>query len=141
MEHVYGIGEWILGCCRTVTIQFFTMHHVQAADPKKATPAPAAAAEAAQTAKAKEEPKPAAKSSEAAADNKPPAVASQTGDDTASVPKKLEKRNSIQLFFKILVRRSFTLSNPCTLQCSLISTRWQQRLSKSCELLCTVRLQ
>lgn len=89
------------------------MHHVQAADPKKATPAPAAAAaEAAQTAKAKEEPKPAAKSSEAAADNKPPAVASQTGDDAASVPKKLEKRNSIQLFFKILVRRSFTLSNP-----------------------------
>ncbi|XP_070695489.1 breast carcinoma-amplified sequence 1 isoform X7 [Pempheris klunzingeri] len=69
-----------------------------AADPKKATPAPAAAAEAA---KAKEEPKGAPKSSEAVVDSKPAAVASQAGDDAASVPKKLEKRNSIQLFFKI----------------------------------------
>ncbi|XP_067449285.1 breast carcinoma-amplified sequence 1 isoform X2 [Thunnus thynnus] len=73
-----------------------------AAEPKKATPAPAAAAEGAQTVKAKEEPKGAAKSSEAAADNKPASVASQAGDDAANVPKKLEKRNSIQLFFKAL---------------------------------------
>ncbi|XP_051281181.1 breast carcinoma-amplified sequence 1 isoform X2 [Dicentrarchus labrax] len=73
-----------------------------AADPKKAAPAPAAAAEAAQTVKAKEEPKAAAKSSEAVVDSKPATVASQAGDDAANVPKKLEKRNSIQLFFKIL---------------------------------------
>ncbi|XP_019129480.2 breast carcinoma-amplified sequence 1 isoform X4 [Larimichthys crocea] len=72
-----------------------------AADPKKATPAPAAAGEAAQAAKAKEEPKAAAKSSEAVVD-KPASAASQSGDDAANVPKKLEKRNSIQLFFKIL---------------------------------------
>ena len=78
----------------------------QAAEPKKATPAPAAAAEGAQTVKAKEEPKGAAKSSEAAADNKPASVASQAGDDAANVPKKLEKRNSIQLFFKALVRKT-----------------------------------
>lgn len=82
------------------------MHRFQAADPKKATPAPAAAAEPVQTVKTKEEPKPAAKSSEAVVDNKPAVVASQTGDDAANVPRKLEKRNSIQLFFKILVRRA-----------------------------------
>lgn len=93
----------------------------QAADPKKAAPAPAAAAEPVQTVKTKEEPKPAAKSSEAVVENKPAVVASQTGDDAANVPKKLEKRNSIQLFFKILVR---TVSLPCTLQCSFMSTRW-----------------
>ncbi|XP_029292416.1 breast carcinoma-amplified sequence 1 isoform X3 [Cottoperca gobio] len=69
-----------------------------AVDPKSATPAPAAAAE---TVKAKEEPKAAAKSSEAVVENKP-TVASQADDDAANVPKKLEKRNSIQLFFKIL---------------------------------------
>lgn len=80
--------------------------NVQAADPKKATSAPAAAAEPAQVAKAKEEPKAAAKSSEAVVDNKPVLVASQAADDGASVPKKLEKRNSIQLFFKTLVRRA-----------------------------------
>ncbi|XP_049437360.1 breast carcinoma-amplified sequence 1 isoform X8 [Epinephelus fuscoguttatus] len=69
-----------------------------AADPKKATPAPAAAAE---TAKPKEEPKAAAKSAEASVDNKPASVASQAADD-ASGPKKLEKRNSVQLLFKFL---------------------------------------
>lgn len=79
--------------------------HFQAAEPKKATPVPAAAAEAAQTVKAKEEPKAAAKSSEAVVDNKPASVASQAGDDAANVPRKLEKRNSIHLFFKNLVRR------------------------------------
>ncbi len=77
---------------------------MQAADPKKATPAPAAAAaEAAPTAKAKEEPKAAAKSSEPVVETKPASVASQA-DDSASVPRKLEKRDSIQLLFKFLVR-------------------------------------
>ncbi|XP_051281190.1 breast carcinoma-amplified sequence 1 isoform X11 [Dicentrarchus labrax] len=81
---------------------FLSFFKPKAADPKKAAPAPAAAAEAAQTVKAKEEPKAAAKSSEAVVDSKPATVASQAGDDAANVPKKLEKRNSIQLFFKIL---------------------------------------
>ncbi|XP_005918889.1 breast carcinoma-amplified sequence 1 isoform X1 [Haplochromis burtoni] len=76
-----------------------------AAEPKKVTPTPPAAAEAAQAVKAKEEPKVAAKSSEQAADNKPASVPSQAGDDAASVPKKLEKRNSIQLFFKNLTQK------------------------------------
>ncbi|XP_040049744.2 breast carcinoma-amplified sequence 1 isoform X4 [Gasterosteus aculeatus] len=70
-----------------------------AADPKKASPAPAAAPE---TVKAKEEPKAAAKSSEAVVDNKPASVASQAAGDAAKAPKKLEKRNSIHQFFKIL---------------------------------------
>ncbi|KAK2851876.1 hypothetical protein Q5P01_008152 [Channa striata] len=73
-----------------------------AAEPKKATSAPAAAAEAAQAGKPKEEPKTAAKSPEAVVDSKPATVASQAGDDAASVPRKLEKRNSIHLFFKNL---------------------------------------
>ncbi|XP_051805809.1 breast carcinoma-amplified sequence 1 isoform X2 [Acanthochromis polyacanthus] len=73
-----------------------------AAEPKTATPTPPAAAEATQAVKAKEEPKAAAKSSEAVVDNKPASVASQAGDDAANVPKRLEKRNSIQLFFKNL---------------------------------------
>ncbi|TNN42159.1 hypothetical protein EYF80_047676 [Liparis tanakae] len=76
---------------------FFSLFKTKAADPKKATPAPAAAAE---TVKAKEEPK-AAKSSEAVVDNKPASVASKTGD-VANAPKKLEKRNSIHQFFKVL---------------------------------------
>ncbi|XP_026009930.1 breast carcinoma-amplified sequence 1 isoform X6 [Astatotilapia calliptera] len=76
-----------------------------AAEPKKVTPTPPAAAEAAQAVKAKEEPKVAAKSSEQAADNKTASVPSQAGDDAASVPKKLEKRNSIQLFFKNLTQK------------------------------------
>lgn len=79
-------------------------HHCQAAEPKKASPAPPAAAEAAQTAKAKEEPKAAGKTAEAGADHKPVSGAPQSGDDT---PKKLEKRNSFQNFFKNLVGRTF----------------------------------
>lgn len=78
----------------------------QASDAKKSSPAPAAeaaAAEAAQTVKPKEEPKPAAKTSEPAADNKPAVAAPQPSDDSAQVPKKLEKRNSVQLFFRALV--------------------------------------
>ncbi|XP_034733256.1 breast carcinoma-amplified sequence 1 isoform X9 [Etheostoma cragini] len=70
-----------------------------AAGPQKASPAPAAAAE---TVKAREEPKAAAKSSEAVVDKKTASGAPQAGDDAANVPRKLEKRNSIQLFFKHL---------------------------------------
>ncbi|KAF6737082.1 hypothetical protein FQA47_014188 [Oryzias melastigma] len=73
-----------------------------AAEPKKTAASPPAAAEAAVAVKAKEEPKPAAKSSEAAAETKPASAVSQPADDAASVPKKLEKRNSIHLFFKNL---------------------------------------
>lgn len=73
-----------------------------AADPKKTTPAPPATAESPQPVKTKEEPKPAAKSPEAVVDSKPAPAASPAGDNAASVPKKLEKRNSIQLFFKNL---------------------------------------
>ncbi|XP_016536558.1 breast carcinoma-amplified sequence 1 [Poecilia formosa] len=72
-----------------------------AADPKKTTPTPPSPAESPQPAKAKEEPKAVAKS-EAVVDSKPAAAASPAGDDAASQPKKLEKRNSIQLFFKNL---------------------------------------
>ncbi|CAK6971905.1 breast carcinoma-amplified sequence 1 isoform X2 [Scomber scombrus] len=81
---------------------FLSFFKPKADEPKKATPAPAAGAEAAQTVKAKDEPKAAAKSSEAAVDNKPASDASQAGDDAAKGPKKLEKRNSIHLFFKNL---------------------------------------
>ncbi|XP_062421458.1 breast carcinoma-amplified sequence 1 isoform X3 [Pungitius pungitius] len=81
------------------TSSFFSLFKPKAADPKKASPAPAAAAE---TVKAKEEPKAAAKSSEAVVDNKPASVASQAGGAAANEPKKLEKRNSIHQFFKIL---------------------------------------
>ncbi|XP_056241574.1 breast carcinoma-amplified sequence 1 isoform X9 [Seriola aureovittata] len=80
---------------------FFSFFKPKGAEPKKATPAPAAATTA-EAAKTKEEPKAAAKSSEVVVDNKQASVASQAGDDAANVPKKLEKRNSIHLFFKNL---------------------------------------
>lgn len=92
------------------------MHHFQAADPKKSTPAPAAAADPAPSVKTKEEPKPAAKSTEAVVENKAAATAVQTRDDASSVPKKLEKRNSIQLFFKSLVRGAPRFSSAVWLQ-------------------------
>ncbi|XP_078806346.1 breast carcinoma-amplified sequence 1 isoform X10 [Oryzias latipes] len=81
---------------------FFSAFKPKAAEPKKTAASPPAAAEAALAVKAKEEPKPAAKSTEAAAENKPASTVSQAADDAAGVPKKLEKRNSIQLFFKNL---------------------------------------
>ncbi|CAB1414122.1 unnamed protein product [Pleuronectes platessa] len=69
------------------------------AEPKKDPPAPAAAAaEAAQTVKAKEEPKAAAKSAEVVVENKQASV--PAADEAANAPKKLEKRNSIGHFFK-----------------------------------------
>ncbi|KAM6929787.1 breast carcinoma-amplified sequence 1 isoform 2-T2 [Lycodopsis pacificus] len=77
------------------TLFRFSLFSPKADDPKKATPAPAAAAE---TAKAKEEPKAAAKSSEAAVDNKPASVATQAEGDAANAPKKVEKKS----FFKNL---------------------------------------
>uniref|UniRef100_A0A1A8HQ18 Breast carcinoma amplified sequence 1 n=1 Tax=Nothobranchius kuhntae TaxID=321403 RepID=A0A1A8HQ18_NOTKU len=82
---------------------FTSLFKSKSAEPKKTTLAPPAAeAEAAPAIKAKDEPKAAAKHSEAAVDNKPASAACPAGDDAASVPRKLEKRNSIQLFFKNL---------------------------------------
>ena len=77
--------------------------HIQAAEPKKETAAPPAAAEAAPNTKAKEEPKAATKTAEASVEIKPSSEAAQGGDESAKAPKKLEKRNSINLFFKTLV--------------------------------------
>ncbi|XP_069567018.1 breast carcinoma-amplified sequence 1 isoform X8 [Brachyistius frenatus] len=85
----------------TSGVQFLRKTTGLAAEPKKATPAPPAAAAAAAAAKAKEEPKAAAKTAEAAVD-KAVSVASPAGDDAPNVPRKLEKRNSIHLFFKNL---------------------------------------
>ncbi|XP_029974839.1 breast carcinoma-amplified sequence 1 isoform X2 [Salarias fasciatus] len=76
-----------------------------AASKKETATPPAAAAEAAQAAKAKEEPKAAAKSSEVVVDNKAAPAASQAADDAAKGAKKLEKRNSIQGFFKNLSQK------------------------------------
>ncbi|CAL8326010.1 unnamed protein product [Merluccius merluccius] len=76
------------------------------AEPKKETAAPPAEAEAAHNTKAKEEPKAATKTAEASVENKPPSEAAQGGDESAKAPKKLEKRNSINLFFKNLKRNS-----------------------------------
>lgn len=84
----------------------YMSRYFQAAEPKKTSSTSPAATEAAQAVKAKEEPKPAAKSSEAVVDNKPVSAASQAGEEAVNLPKKLEKRNSIQLFFKNLVRGS-----------------------------------
>lgn len=72
-----------------------------AAEPK-VTPAPAAAAE---PGPAKEEAPKAAKSAEASAESKPATSAPSGGQEAGSAPKKLEKRNSIHLFFKTLGQR------------------------------------
>ncbi|XP_056129526.1 breast carcinoma-amplified sequence 1 [Lampris incognitus] len=81
---------------------FLSLFKSKATEAKKVTPAPAAASEAAQTVKAKEEPKSCTKSPEAPVDNKSVSGASQGGDESANIPRKLEKRNSIHLFFKNL---------------------------------------
>lgn len=75
----------------------------QAADVKKTSTEAPAAAEPAPPLKSKEEPKAAAKTAESTAESKAAGTAAQTGEESPSAPKKLEKRNSIQLFFKILV--------------------------------------
>ncbi|XP_030218301.1 breast carcinoma-amplified sequence 1 isoform X2 [Gadus morhua] len=80
-----------------------------AAEPKKETAAPPAAMEAAQNTKAKEEPKAATKTAEASVENKAPSEAAQGGDESAKAPKKLEKRNSINLFFKTLSQKRNSL--------------------------------
>ncbi len=78
----------------------FSQH--KAPEPKKETPAAPPVAEAAPPAKAKEEPKPAgAPAPQAAPDNK---SADSTENDSPNMPRKLEKRNSLQLFFKTLVK-------------------------------------
>ncbi|XP_058266661.1 breast carcinoma-amplified sequence 1 isoform X7 [Hemibagrus wyckioides] len=74
----------------------------KATEPKKEASATATApAEAAQSTKAKEEPKPAAPAAPAAAspDSKP---VGSSDNSSPSTTRKLEKRNSIQLFFKNL---------------------------------------
>ncbi|XP_067301747.1 breast carcinoma-amplified sequence 1 isoform X1 [Pseudorasbora parva] len=80
---------------------FGKMFKPKAPEPKKETPAPPPVAEAAPAVKAKEEPKPAAPAPQTAPDNK------SVGSTEASpnMPRKLEKRNSIQLFFKTLSQK------------------------------------
>ncbi|XP_046896362.1 breast carcinoma-amplified sequence 1 isoform X8 [Hypomesus transpacificus] len=77
----------------------------KAAEPKKEPSAPPAEPEAAQAVKTKEEPKatPKAPSPEAPVDNQ--SATSQSGEDPANIPRKMEKRNSIHLFFKNLGKR------------------------------------
>ncbi|XP_067096117.1 breast carcinoma-amplified sequence 1 isoform X5 [Osmerus mordax] len=77
----------------------------KAAEPKKEPSAPPAEPEAAQAVKTKEEPKPTPKapSPEAPVDNQ--SATSQSGEDPANIPRKIEKRNSIHLFFKNLGKR------------------------------------
>ncbi|XP_051517847.1 breast carcinoma-amplified sequence 1 isoform X2 [Myxocyprinus asiaticus] len=70
-----------------------------APEPKKETPAAPAVVEVAPAVKAKEEPKPATPAPPAAPDNK--SVAS-SANASPNIPRKLEKRNSMQLFFKNL---------------------------------------
>lgn len=85
---------------------FLTHTHtptLQAADAKKTSPEVPAATEAAPPVKTKEEPKAAAKTSESTGESKAAGTAAQAGEEAPSAPRKLEKRNSIQLFFKILV--------------------------------------
>lgn len=73
----------------------------KAPEPKKETPAAPPVAEAAPPAKAKEEQKPTAPALQAAPDNK---SADSTENASPNMPRKLEKRNSLQLFFKTLVK-------------------------------------
>ncbi|XP_051946750.1 breast carcinoma-amplified sequence 1 isoform X5 [Xyrauchen texanus] len=77
----------------------FGMFKPKAPEPKKETPAAPAVVEVAPAVKAKEEPKPATPAPPVAPDNK-----SVASSDNASpnIPRKLEKRNSLNLFFKNL---------------------------------------
>ncbi|XP_039508597.1 breast carcinoma-amplified sequence 1 isoform X2 [Pimephales promelas] len=70
-----------------------------APEAKKETPAPPPVAEAAPVVKAKEEPKPAVPAPQTAPDNK---SIGSTDNSSPNMPRKLEKRNSLQLFFKNL---------------------------------------
>ena len=64
--------------------------------------------------KTKEEPKatPKAPSPEAPVDNQ--SATSQSGEDPANIPRKMEKRNSIHLFFKNLVGQTSTFCSSCS---------------------------
>ncbi|XP_056113863.1 breast carcinoma-amplified sequence 1 [Rhinichthys klamathensis goyatoka] len=70
-----------------------------APEAKKETPAPPPVAEAAPVVKAKEEPKPPVPAPQTAPDNK---SIGSTDNSSPNMPRKLEKRNSLQLFFKNL---------------------------------------
>ncbi|XP_077075010.1 uncharacterized protein LOC143725962 isoform X8 [Siphateles boraxobius] len=70
-----------------------------APEAKNETPAPPPVAEAAPVVKAKEEPKPAIPAPQTAPDNK---SIGSTDNSSPNMPRKLEKRNSLQLFFKNL---------------------------------------
>ncbi|XP_050952967.1 breast carcinoma-amplified sequence 1 isoform X9 [Labeo rohita] len=78
---------------------FGNLFKPKAPEPKKETPAAPPVAEAAPPAKAKEEPKPVAPAPQAAPDNK---SVDSTDNSSPNMPRKLEKRNSLQLFFKNL---------------------------------------
>ncbi|KAM6976702.1 breast carcinoma-amplified sequence 1 [Aplochiton taeniatus] len=71
------------------------------AEPKKETPAPPPAVDAAPAVKPKEEAA-AAKPPEATADSDSVSGVSQSDESAANSPRKTEKRNSIHLFFKTL---------------------------------------
>ncbi|XP_034029295.1 breast carcinoma-amplified sequence 1 isoform X2 [Thalassophryne amazonica] len=86
-------------------ISLFSAFKSKTAEAKKQTPAPPPAAEAAQVAKTKEEPKTAAKTVEAAVDNKAASGVTKPGDDAAKVPVKQEKTNSKQFLFKLLQQK------------------------------------
>ncbi|XP_059384386.1 uncharacterized protein LOC132118514 isoform X3 [Carassius carassius] len=75
------------------------MSAAAAPEPKKETPAALPVAEAAPPAKAKEEPRPTTPVTQGALDNK---SADSTENASPNMPRKLEKRNSLQLFFKNL---------------------------------------
>ncbi|XP_061646516.1 breast carcinoma-amplified sequence 1 isoform X3 [Phyllopteryx taeniolatus] len=81
---------------------FFSLFKPKASDPKKASPAPAKAADALPTVKVKEESKAAVKSCEVIIDDKVASVAPKAVDSAANAARKSEKRNSIQLFLKHL---------------------------------------
>ncbi|XP_026055489.1 neurofilament heavy polypeptide isoform X9 [Carassius auratus] len=78
---------------------FGKMFKPKAPESKKETPAAPPVAEAAPPAKAKEEPRPSTPVTQGALDNK---SADSTENASPNMPRKLEKRNSLQLFFKNL---------------------------------------
>ncbi|XP_023861543.1 myristoylated alanine-rich C-kinase substrate isoform X4 [Salvelinus sp. IW2-2015] len=79
----------------------FSLFKPKASEPKKEAPAPAAEAIAGPSV-AKEEPK---APEIPAVDSKPASGPSEGGDNSPVLPKRLEKRNSIHLFFKNLGKR------------------------------------
>ncbi|XP_045549213.1 probable serine/threonine-protein kinase kinX isoform X5 [Salmo salar] len=79
----------------------FSLFKPKASEPKKEAPAPAAEAVAGPSV-AKEEPK---APEIPAVDSKPASGPSEGGDNSPVLPKRLEKRNSIHLFFKNLGKR------------------------------------